>query len=631
MTELKRSIGFVALLSLSVSSIIGTGLFFGPAIGAGISGNASILAWLILALVSVYVAACFGELVSIYPLAGGIYEFAKQTYGRFISFIVGWIAWLTENMITSLLIVAAITYLLPEQFPSDTKIIISLGFIILLNVITYIGLEASSIMVITFTIITLFILAIIIFPGLFFIKPANLYPFFTHSFSKVFLTIFFIAETFFGYEAVTFLAEETKNPERVIPKALIIGTMIVALSSLLLVVILIGTFHWSNLAKSQSPLLDISNRIFGGLGDYIGGIGIYLILLGSAATGIVSAPRLLLALARDRLFLPQFSKIHKKFYTPYRAIIFQAIVSVLVVILGYGKYQILLSLVVPMGLILYITALMTIPILRFKKPNLKRVFKVPFGKIGPIIVSLFLAAVIVGWVILEKNSINLLAIALSLIAIGIPLYFLLALYYDPDMLRIWYDFLAYLVLLTERIAMPIKVRKQILALMGNIKGKIILEFGCSVGTLTLHLAEEVGPNGIVYATDISKRELDIAHKRMMRRGHKHVIVLHDKHHTKRVHPDVPEIHTVVSAGCIGYLQDIDNVLSDMNRRLKKGSKVCFVDYDRFFELISNVQWLSSDEKIKSIFHKNGFTVAVMRKQGFAWKYIYIYGTKFKNV
>ena len=69
----------------------------------------------------------------------------------------------------------------------------------------------------------------------------------------------------------------------------------------------------------------------------------------------------------------------------------------------------------------------------------------------------------------------------------------------------------------------------------------------------------------------------------------------------------------------------------MNKRLRKGSKICFVDYDKFFDLIPNVGWLSDDNKIKKIFRDNGFNVGVIRKQGFAWKYVFIYGTKLKNV
>jgi ubiquinone/menaquinone biosynthesis C-methylase UbiE len=219
----------------------------------------------------------------------------------------------------------------------------------------------------------------------------------------------------------------------------------------------------------------------------------------------------------------------------------------------------------------------------------------------------------------------------SFIFMGIPFYFLLEMYYNPKTIRFVNDIFAYLILFTERIALPLKVRKEIIELLGNIKGKVVLEFGCSVGTLTLHLAEEVGPNGRIYATDLSKRETLITQKRMEKKGHKHVFVLHDEKHHSRVHPDVPEIHTVASVGMLGYLQDTNRVLRGLNKRLKKGARVCFVDYDKFFEIIPNVEWLSSDKKIKRIFSRAGFKVDVKRKQGFAWKYIFIYGSKVKNV
>ena len=79
MAELKRVLGFWTVLSLSIGSIMGTGLFFGPAIASKYSGNAAILAWIILSLVAVYISFYFAELVSMYPKAGGIYEFSKHS------------------------------------------------------------------------------------------------------------------------------------------------------------------------------------------------------------------------------------------------------------------------------------------------------------------------------------------------------------------------------------------------------------------------------------------------------------------------------------------------------------------------------------------------------------------------
>ena len=72
MAELKRALGFWTILSLAIASIMGTGMFFGAAVGASYSGNASIIAWVVIALVAVYISTFFGELVAMFPRAGGV-------------------------------------------------------------------------------------------------------------------------------------------------------------------------------------------------------------------------------------------------------------------------------------------------------------------------------------------------------------------------------------------------------------------------------------------------------------------------------------------------------------------------------------------------------------------------------
>lgn len=630
MSELKRTLGFWSLLAISISSIVGTGMFIGPAIAAKYSGNASIIAWFLLLIIAIYVAACFGELVAMFPKAGGVYEYTKQTYGRAVSFTIGWLAWVTENITTPLLILAALNYLTPAHFPMVYKISISIVFVILLNIIAYVGIEASSLTAIIFTIITILILLALIIPGFFISDFSNLSPIFTHPLSMVFLSLFFIVETFFGWEAATYLSEETKNPEKNIPKALIISTLIIGIFGVSIAIISLGIFPWQKLATLTAPLNDISSLIYGKYGIYLTGIGVYLIVIGSAATGIIAAPRLLYAMARDRLFLPQFTKIHPRFHTPYKAVIFQTIVSVLVLFLAFGVYQNMLSILVPLVLVMYIITLLSIPILRYKKPEIKRPFKVWLGKIGPIAVILFYLAILAVWLLKEPNAPDTFLLALLIVAIGLPVYFLLEMYYNPRTIRSMGNFLSYFTLWTERIMLPIKVRKEIINLLGNIKGKNVLEFGCSVGTLTMHLAEEVTPDGKVYAIDLAEREVNLARKRMEKHGHRHVTVLYDEKLHSRVHPNIPNIHTVVSVGMLSYLQDTKQVLYDINKRLKIGSKICFVDYDKFFDFIPTVDWLQNDSKIKKVFRDAGFSVDVFRKQGFAWKYIYVYGMKIRD-
>lgn len=233
--------------------------------------------------------------------------------------------------------------------------------------------------------------------------------------------------------------------------------------------------------------------------------------------------------------------------------------------------------------------------------------------------------------ILDNRMISLLVAIIVLILLYFVFRLVLRISQRPGNVRKTSNLLAYLALAAESLFLPKDMRKEIIGLLGNVKGKILFEYGCSVGTLTLDLAEEVGRNGRIYATDISERNVAITNRRLMRKGHKHVTVMHDLEHHNRIHPKIPKVHVAVSVGNIGYVKNVKKVLKELNKRLNKGSRICFIDYDKFFEIISNVEWLSDDDKIKKMFSDAGFSVSVKRKQGFFWKYVFIYGKKVRDV
>jgi len=629
MTELKRTLGFGTILSLAIASIMGTGMFFGAAIGASYAGNASIISWIIISLVAVYISTFFGELVSLFPKAGGVYEFSKHAYNRFFSFIMGWLAWLVGNLTTALLIVAAINYILPDPSQFLLKIFISIFLIILLNAIAFYGIEASAYVVVILAIVSIAVILSVIFPGIFIMDISNLSPLLGVSAFPILLAVFFIAESFFGWESVTYLSEETKNPEKIIPKALLYGTIIVGFLATSIAFVSLSIIPSEILSNNLgAPLSLVFQSIYGSFGVILN-YGVFIALIGSAAGGIVTMPRLLLALARDKLFISQLSDIHPKRKTPYKAIIFQTVVSLIVFGMAFGNYITLLTLLLPLGLIMYIFVILTVPILRRKYPDLKRTFKVPFANVGAALIILFFITLIVLW-LRDPNAFGLLKLGLSLVMVGIPIYLLLEIYYDPDFIIKVNDSLAYFTLLTERIILPKKVIKEILILLGDIKNKAVLEFGCSVGTLTLHLAENVKPDGRVYATDLSKRDLIITQNRVRKKGHDHVVVIHDEHQVNRVHPHIPSVDAIVSIGMMGYLQDVKKVLREMKDLLPYGGKIVFVDYVDFFKMIPNVAWLSDDKTIEKLFRESGFSVYVTRKKGLFWNYVYVYGIKFQK-
>jgi len=628
MAELKRVLGFWTVLALAVTSIMGTGLFFGTAIGSSYSGNASILAWVILTIIAVYISMYFAELSSMYPRAGGVYEFSKNAYNRFFSFLMGWAAWLIGNLATALLVVAAIDYLMPNPSQFWLRIGVSIFFIVALNLVAYFGVKVSGLLLIAFSIVTISIFLSFVFPGFFEINASNYSPFFVSGIASILVTIFFIAESFFGWESVTYLAEEIQEPQKVIPKAIILGTVIVGIIGILMAIVSFGVVPWQTLSASNVPISMVSERVLGNFGTKLLNIGIFVSLLGSAAGSIITIPRLILALARDKLFIAQLSGIHETFQTPYKAIIFQTIVSLFVFGMAFGRYKTLLSLLLPLGLLMYLFVVLSVPILRIKEPYVKRGFKVPFVKFGSAVLISFIIAAMTAWVLSEQDAINTVKLGASLIIVGVPIYLLLKMYYDPDAIIKINDALAYITLLTESIILPKSIRKEILALLGDLKGKRVLEFGCSVGTLTLHLAEAVKPNGRVYAVDLSEKESIIAKKRLTKRGHSHVAIVHDEHQVNRVHPAIPHVDAIVSIGMMGYLQDVKKVLKEMRELLPYGGKIVFVDYADFFKIIPNVMWLSNDRVIERMFRDAGFSVFVTRKKGLFWNYVYVYGIKF---
>jgi len=453
--------------------------------------------------------------------------------------------------------------------------------------------------------------------------------------TSIFASVFVIAETFFGWETATFLAEETKDGARVMPKVLIYGTVIIMAISVLFVGSTFLASSWEPFSESQAPLSFLAGVHYGPTGGTVFTLLVYVAILGSVAGWIISSPRMLLSMARDKLFLTHFARIHPKRKTPHNAILFQTIFVSVLVVMGSGMYERLLHLLVPLALIMYSFVLMSLVILRHKKPNIKRTYKAPFGKSGPIITVVILLFFIFMWMKSSTDTWAVIQLGLSLVFMGVPLYLLIEVYYDPKMITEASDVTAYSTLFTEGIVLPKSVRKEVMKLIGDIKEKVVLEYGCSVGTMTLYLAEKVGVNGVVYAVDLSINDLRITRKRIDRlvwasheRIHGKVRIIHDIDQIHRVHPSIPYADAVVSIGMLSYIQDIKRVLSELHSIMPNEGKICFVEYGDFFKVIPNVEWLSKNETIERIFREAGFSVRVLRKKGLFWNYIFVYGMKF---
>jgi len=140
----------------------------------------------------------------------------------------------------------------------------------------------------------------------------------------------------------------------------------------------------------------------------------------------------LLSLAKDKLFIAQLAEIHPKNKTPHKAIIFQTVLTSILVVMGSGSYEVLLSLILPLVLALYSAVMVCLVVLRNTHPDMERTFKAPLGKFLPwVVVGLNMTLILV-WLLNVEGSMQIFRIMLSFIFFGIPVYLLLVFFYNPD-------------------------------------------------------------------------------------------------------------------------------------------------------------------------------------------------------
>ncbi|MBI5072884.1 amino acid permease [Candidatus Woesearchaeota archaeon] len=341
-TTIKKKAGLFTVLALTVASMMGSGLFSGAGVAAAYAGPASLITWIILGAVTIYVGMCFAELVALFPRAGGVYEFTKQSYGQFPSFIIGWLAWLSGNMFAAVLLIDALDYLIlafpsvfPEPYMETMKIILGISIILLLNYVTFRGIEASGILLGVLSIASVLILVAIVVRGIFEVNIHNFTPFMPYSPAFIFLAMFFLMDTFFGWDGATYISEEVENAEKIIPKVLIWVCVVLSILGFLMGFVLMGIIPLDDLSNSLVPASDAGTILFGSAGAMIVGLGVFLSIVGMVASTVVTSPRLLLALARDKLFIDAMTEVHPKYGTPYKSIMFQTIFLLLMLFIGF--------------------------------------------------------------------------------------------------------------------------------------------------------------------------------------------------------------------------------------------------------------------------------------------------------
>ncbi len=648
--KLKHKLGFGAIFLITLNAILASSLTYLPGVGMQMAGVASLLAWVGVFLLGIYIAVCLSELVAMFPKTGDLYNFSKVAHGNFPAFIVGWTTWIAGNIGASLAVVWAIEYMFPIATKTAflIKLGVAIGIVLALNAVALFGMKLSNVMLSALAIMTLFLLAIEIIP--LFVNVQGLFAtgtltsnFHLHHFIPFFSTsgiganllllagtLFIISEAFMGMETITFLAKDTEKPERTIPKALLAAITTAAILTLVYVIGSIGAFPLEKYLTAILPHKEILMTLWQGklMPLLLGGTGI--IILAPAAVWVVTGPRLLMSMAKDKLFIKQLDKVNQRTKTPINAILFQTIIISIMTafiyhlyIVGFhDPYKLIHEEFILLVLFVLSFTIVAVSKLRKRNPEITRPFKAPMGKVGPYLVVLIFLASISAYVFITKEY-NIITKAITLIGMGIPIYLLLTFYYDPEATIRFQNETSTALFFLERLFFPKRIEKKLLE-NSQIQGRKILELGASSGLISQAISKREPAEQIII--EQSESLTKFIKKRL--KNAKNVRCIYDEHLTARVHPDVKEVNEIFSFGILSNLYNEEIYLKDLAALLPEHGRIHIFDYVDMYKIIPNKELLSGDMKeLKKLFRDAGFAIKIRKEKGILWNYLIIDGIK----
>lgn len=343
MSSKSQKIGLITATSLVVGNMIGSGIFVLPATLAKY-GSVSLLGWLFTAAGALVLAKIFSNLSKLLVnKSGGPYVFAKEGFGDFIGFLVAWGYWIScwvVNAGIAVAIISALTIFFPVlETNSILAVVLGLAFIWFFTWINVKGVRASGKFQVITTALKLLPLVFIIILGFFFFSLDN-FPEFNISgqsnlqaFSAVAtLTLF----AFLGIECATIPAENVKNPERIIPKATMLGTTIATLVYILGTVVLFGILPIDQLMSSPAPFAEAGRIIGGEYAGYFVAAGAAISAIGALNGWILIAGQLPMATAKDNMF-PRVFKKQNKSEAPYLGLIIGSVLSSIIMLMNFTE------------------------------------------------------------------------------------------------------------------------------------------------------------------------------------------------------------------------------------------------------------------------------------------------------
>lgn len=396
--ELRRSLSLYGLVMIAVGSTIGSGIFRTPGgIAAAVhTPEYVILVWVMGGVVALTGALTFAEMGSMFPGAGGLYTYLREAYGDAWGFMYGWFILFvsTAGSIAALSMVCSehLLYLAGQEAGNSWALPLALFIIVFLTIVNLFGVKIGEWIANLFTGAKLAGLLLIILAAVFFSNPAvpaanaasslvqappdDLWSAFAMAFVGVLWS-------YGGWHHASFMAGETNNPQRNIPRAMMIGAAVVTLVYVLANIAYMQLLPLETIAGSSTVAADALQTITP-WGGKLMAVLIALSTFGTTGIYCMTAPRIYYAMANDGIFFSKLAETHPKWKTPVRAMLVQSGWSVLL-LLFWGTFENLISYVTFMDFAAMMMVATSIFVFRKKRPDAVRGYRTFGYPVTPLI------------------------------------------------------------------------------------------------------------------------------------------------------------------------------------------------------------------------------------------------------
>jgi basic amino acid/polyamine antiporter, APA family len=425
MTQLTRAMRLPDATAMVVGTIIGASIFVQPSeitrlvpTPAGIA-----LVWVLAGVLTMIGALICAELSSALPRTGGVYVFLREIFGRPVGFLWGWamLVSMHTGIIAAIAVVFAryVDYFVPVG-PLGIRIV-AVAAVLGLSAFNCLGIRQGSRLQTLVTGAKLAAVAVLIAAGLLLTPAAHEAPLAAVpadvGAAEILLALVAGLFAFGGWHMVTYTAEETVDPERTIPRSLVLGTLIVTACYVALNAIYLRVLPIDRVTASTRIAADAAEALVGPVGGTLVALLVVVSTFGALNGIILAGPRVYFSMAGDGLLFRSAAALHPRFGTPVRAILIQAAwASVLVLTNTYGE---LFRRVVYTEWIFFGLLAVGLVILR-RRPAYDPPFRMAAAPVLPILFALSCAAIVLTQVI--DDPVNSL-IGLAAVAAGLPIYY----------------------------------------------------------------------------------------------------------------------------------------------------------------------------------------------------------------